>query len=92
MINAKLFSEQTITTVALPDDPTDKQILDALESSGELVLLGERSGWEVYCGSDLPQNQIVIGSSPFLGDFPKRRVDCTLNDEQVLNLLNEVVR
>ena len=89
-IEAKIVSNDLVHTVSLPDDPSDQDLLNALNSGGDLVHLADIGDWEVWRGSDSGHRTLVIGTSPYTGQFPKQRKSCTFSEIQVQNLVRSV--
>lgn len=90
MIKAKIVSDRSVATVDLRDDPSDKDLLDALGSRGDIVHRATVGDWDVLRGSDVGGRTLVIGNSPYLGEAPKTRKSCTLSDDQSQNLVKTI--
>jgi hypothetical protein len=90
-ISAKIFentSEPRTVTVNLPDDPSERAILDSMGSSGSLIHVVSVGCYEVWRGSDV-EKYIVIGASPCLLNSPKKRKSCDLSDKDVKKLVQK---
>lgn len=83
-------ADGSVTTIPLPDDPSDNDLTTALGSKGGVVTLGEVRGWEVLVTSKDGGNALVVGQPPYLGVHPKRRLSCTLSDQQATELVKRI--
>jgi hypothetical protein len=82
-IEAKLISAAgTVSTVQLPDDPSDAELMSAIGVSGDFATLGVIRGWEVFGGADTARPFLVIGKAPDNVGRPQGRATCTLKDGQ----------
>jgi len=89
-IEAKIVTKNSVKTINLPDDPSDRDLMDALNCEGDLVHRADIGNWEVWKGTDSSDRTLVIGTSPYIGQLPKQRKTCTLNEIQAQNLVSSV--
>ncbi|TAW65418.1 hypothetical protein ELI15_14080 [Rhizobium ruizarguesonis] len=92
-ITAKLVVDKKfVQNITLSDDPGETELIKGMGGVPETDMVAHTFGtvgnWEVmYVGSQ-PKNRLVIGKMPRLSDATKKRVDCTLTDQQSEKLVD----
>ncbi len=81
------------TTVTLPDDPNEVDLIKALggnDSDMAAYEFGRVGPWEVLYVPSQPDLKLVIGAAPFINDAVKKRVNCTLTSDQAEKLVKGI--
>ena len=79
-----------VSTIQLPDDPSDAQLSDALGGVGSLVTHCQIGGLDVLTTRAVGSSTLVVGQPPYVGATPARRRSCILTDVQATNLVKLV--
>jgi hypothetical protein len=89
LIDAKLLREDgTVTTVQIPDKPTDVDLIRALggdPADDDIHLYGNVRGWDIIYRTGT-KDKLVLGETPYL-TYDRPRQPCHLDDGQVTKLV-----
>lgn len=89
MIDVKILQDdEVVHTASISTDPSEVDLINLLSISGksDIFVLGSIMGWDVIHAGD-ERKIMVLGSPPYIDDHVKKRVSCTLTDEQVKGLV-----
>jgi hypothetical protein len=88
MIEAKSVNQNGhVTTVQLPDDPSDSDLIKALGGGDNCVSLAQVGDWEVLRVSGQTNPTLVVGAAPPMSAETKRRKTCPLADSKIIALV-----
>jgi hypothetical protein len=91
-INAKQIDiTGAVTTIELRDDPSDEDLIAALDGQGGLATRGWLEGREVLTTTMNGTDAFVVGQPPSIDAASKLRKSRTLEDAQVTNIVKPYI-
>lgn len=91
IVAKKVGSDGSVEDIYLADDPSDQSLIDTLGGQGDLVTVGYVGRWEILTTSK-SDDHLIVGNTPHISDWPKKRDTCTLDDTLLKARANKGIR